>query len=208
MSATVVVTMGCNERGDDLYNRALPFYARRRPNPTTMRELLRLFGQIALSRKGPQDLPASALLLAVTVASYALVSFCVSSLLPPVESWRSQLFLEIGFSLAWYAVMLRAFGKPERFLQTATAMFGYQLMLTPPWIAVINLSRRFSDDTPWQFPVAVIALALLIWIIRAGSYVLKAALELPMVACVALIFAEILASQLVLIALNPTVAAS
>jgi len=168
-----------------------------------MRELLRLFGQIALSRKGPQDLPASPLLLAITVLGYALVAFGVSSLLPPVDSWRSQLFLEIGFALAWYALLLRIFGKPERFLQTATAMFGYQLVLTPPWIASISLSQRFQEDTTWQSPVVIVALALLIWMIRAGSYVLKNALELPMVACVALIFAEILASQLVLFAFGP-----
>ena len=174
-----------------------------------MRELLRLFGEIALSRKGPQDLPASPLLLALTVAGYAVVAFAVNALLPSVDSWRVQLLVEIGFTLAWYAVMLRAFGKRERFLQTATAVFGYQLVLAPPFIAIISLSRRFAEDTssPWQFPVAVIALALLIWIIRAGSYVLKAALELPMVACVALIFAEILASQLVLISLTPTAVA-
>lgn len=174
-----------------------------------MKELLRLFGEIALSRRGPQDLPASPLLLAVAVLSYAVVSFAVNSLLPSVDAWRLQLFIEIAFTLAWYAVMLRAFGKPERFLQTATAVFGYQLVLAPPFIAVISLSRRFGEGStsPWQFPVAVIALGLLIWIIRAGSYVLRSALELPMVACVALIFAEILASQLVLISLTSTAAA-
>lgn len=173
-----------------------------------MTELLRLFGEIALSRKGPQDLPASPLLLALTVAAYAGVAFGVNLLLSPAESWRLQLLVEIAFTLAWNAVLLRAFGKAERFLQTATAVFGYQLVLAPPFIAVMSLTRRFTEDSAasWQFPVAVLALALVIWMIRAGSYVLKAALEVPIIACVALIFAEILASQLVLIALNTTAA--
>ena len=164
-----------------------------------MRDLLRLFGQIALSQRGPQDLPASALLLAVTVVSYIAVYFGMSSLLPPVDSWRSQLFIDVAFSLLWYAILMRAFGKPERFLQTATAMFGYQLVLAPPLIAIMSIVRRLPEDSGWAMPVALIAIGLLIWTVRAGSYILRAALELPIVACVALIFAQILASQLVLV---------
>jgi len=170
-----------------------------------MRELLRLFGQIALSRRGPQDLPASPLLLAVTVVCYIAVYFGMGTLLPPVDSWRSQLFVEVAFTLVWYAILLRAFGKPERYLQTTTAMFGYQLVLAPPLIAIMSIVRRLPEDSGWAMPVALLAIALLIWTVRAGTYVLKAALELPIVACVALIFAEILASQLVLLLIfDPT----
>src|SRR5207249_1281156 len=39
-------------------------YARRAPASEDMRELIQLFAQIALLRRGPQDLPASTLLLA------------------------------------------------------------------------------------------------------------------------------------------------
>ncbi len=70
--------MCCNERDDDLYNPARPFYARPRSNPNLMKELVQLFGQIAMSRKGPQDLPASGLVLALTVVSYAAVRVIVS----------------------------------------------------------------------------------------------------------------------------------
>jgi hypothetical protein len=35
-----------------------------------MRELVKLYTQIALLRRGPQDLPASALLLAFTILAY------------------------------------------------------------------------------------------------------------------------------------------
>src|SRR5687767_7948962 len=101
-SAAVVVTMCCNERGDDLYNPARPFYARPRSKPNVMKELLALFAQIAVSRKGPQDLPASYLLLVLTVAGYGLIRFAVSSVMPPVDQWRTHLLIEIAFTLAWY----------------------------------------------------------------------------------------------------------
>ena len=168
-----------------------------------MTELFRLFTQIALSRKGPQDLPASPILLALTVLGYFLVNYGVNLLMPAVDMWRLHLLVDVAFTLAWYAVLLKAFGKPERFVQTATAMFGYQLVLAPLWIAAVYLSRRYNDDALLQFPAAVIGLAIAIWVIRAGAYVLKAALELPMIACVALIILQILAGQLVLFAMTP-----
>jgi hypothetical protein len=167
-----------------------------------MRELLQLFIDIALSRKGPQDVPASPFLLAVTAFLYLLVGFGANWLLQPVDWWL--LFIEIGFALGWYATLMRVFGKPERFLQTAVAMLGYKIILEPPLIAVMTLARGFSDDTPWRFPVAIIAIVLIIWLIRAGCYVLKSALELPIVACIALVFAEFFATQFVLYAFSST----
>lgn len=167
-----------------------------------MKELLALFAQIAVSRKGPQDLPASWLLLVLTVAGYGIIRFAISTVMPPVDQWRSHLLIEIAFTLAWYAVLLRTLGKPERFVQTATAIFGYELVLTPLFVATIYLSRQVKPDDLLYVPLALIALALAIWLIRAGSYVLKAALELPTAACVFLIILQIFAGELLMRALS------
>ena len=169
-----------------------------------MMELFRVFSLIALSRNGPQDLPASPILLGLTVVGFYLVNFAVNLVLPSEDSWHLHLVVEVVFTLAWYAVLLRAFGKPERFLQTATAMFGYQLVLAPLSIATLYLSRRFGEDTLLQFPVVVIGLAIAIWIIRAGSYILKAALELPIAACVLLMILQIFTGDLLMRAVTPT----
>ncbi|HEU4626065.1 MAG TPA: hypothetical protein VFS52_14955 [Steroidobacteraceae bacterium] len=168
-----------------------------------MTELLRLFTQIALSRKGPQDLPASPLLLGLTVLGYFLVNYVVNLLMPAVDAWRLHLLVDVAFTLAWYSILLRAFGKPERFLQTATAIFGYQIVIAPLWIAAAYFLRRYTDNEVLQLPAALIGLALLFWVIRAGGYILKAALELPMIACVVLIILQGLAGQLVLRAMLP-----
>lgn len=169
-----------------------------------MRELVGLFTQIALSKRGPQDLPASPVLLAVTALAYFVVNVAVATVLPPIEGpWHLHVVIDVVFTLVWYAVLLRALGKPERFLQTATAMFGYQVVLAPLWIAAVYLSRRFTEDALLQFPAAIVGLAVAIWIIRAGSYILKAALELPMPGCVVLVILQILTGQLLLVALLP-----
>jgi len=168
-----------------------------------MKELVRLFFKIALSEKGPQDLPASTVLLALTVVGYFVVNFVVGMLLPPVAPWKLHLVIEIVFTLAWYFVLLRSFKKPERFLQTATAIFGYQIVLTPIWIPAIFLARNFNEDDMLRYPAAIIGLAVAIWIIRAASYILKAALEVPIAAAVVLVIAQVITGQLLLLTLTP-----
>src|SRR5882724_11581851 len=112
---------------DDLYNRPTLFYATRTRDSMLMRELLRLFIQIALLRRGPQDVPASRMLLPATVLGYFIVNGVVSAVLPPIPgAWLPQLAVEVLFMLVWYVALLRIVNRPERLVQTATAMFGYQ----------------------------------------------------------------------------------
>jgi hypothetical protein len=168
-----------------------------------MKELFGLFAQIATSRKGPQDLPASYLVLVLTVLGNWLIRYGVCSVMPPTQQWRLHLLIEIAFTLAWYAVLLRTVGKSERFVQTATAIFGYQLLLVPVWIVFINLSGRLKPEDALYVPVVLFALALAIWIIRAGSYVLKAALELPIAICVVLTILQIFTGEMLMRAFTP-----
>ena len=143
-----------------------------------MGELIRLFTQIALLRLGPQDVPASSLLLALTVAGYFLVTFLVSSLLPPFPGpWFAHLCVDVVFMFAWYTLLLRVVRRPERFLQTTTAVYGFQAVLAPLLVASVWLLRRFPQDSVWQLPITMVNLALLIWFIAANSHIVKAALE-------------------------------
>ena len=168
-----------------------------------MREIIRLFAQIALLRRGPQDLPASPLLLTLTLTAYLAVSFLLSAVLPPMEGWRGPLVVDALFTLAWYAVLLRAVGRPERILQTATAVFGLQAVLAPLSIPSDWLARRFAADATWQVPVTCAALALLAWLVAANGRIVKAALEWSGSASVALVILQMLTGWLLLLALFP-----
>jgi hypothetical protein len=168
-----------------------------------MREIIRLFTQIAVLRRGPQDLPASLLLLALTVAGYLCVNFLVSSALPPDDHWRGPLLADTVFMLVWYVALLKLLGRPERILQTLTAVFGLQSVLSPLMIASEWLMRRFGADatSPWQMAVTCLGLLLLAWLIAANSHVVKAALEWSGSASVALVILQMLAGWLVVFAL-------
>ncbi|HEY6482811.1 MAG TPA: hypothetical protein VIY54_04720 [Steroidobacteraceae bacterium] len=169
-----------------------------------MKDLIRLYVQIALLRRGPQDVPASALLLAVTIAGYFVVNLLVSSILPPFPGpWLAHLGIDVVFMFVWYALLLKLLRRPERFIQTTTAVYGFQAVLSPLLVASVWLTRRFPQDSPWQFPVTLLSLVLLIWIIAANSHIVKAALEWSMAPSVALVILQTLAGNLLVLALFP-----
>jgi hypothetical protein len=171
-----------------------------------MKELIRLFTQIALLRRGPQDVPASTLLLGLTIVGYLAVNFLVSTVLPPFAGpWPEHLIVDVVFMFAWYLLLLRLVGRMERFLQTTTAVFGFQAVLSPMLVASGWLIHRFAQDSVWQFPVTLIGLALLIWVIVANSHVVKAALEWSMPPSVALVILQLLAGNLLVMQLFPIV---
>lgn len=169
-----------------------------------MSQLVRLFVQIALLRRGPQDVPASPLLLALTVAGYFLVNFAVSTILPPFAGpWVAHLCIDVVFMFVWYAALMYLVRRPERFLQTTTAVYGFQAVLSPLLVSAVWLTRRFEQDSVWQFPATLISLALLIWIVVANSHIIKAALEWTMPPSVALVILQTLAGNLLVLALFP-----
>jgi hypothetical protein len=172
-----------------------------------MRELLGLFMQIALLRRGPQDLPASALLLVLTVLAYLGVYALFSCLLPPAKElppgvrveWLAPLLIGTLFTLLWYAVLLRVVRRPERTLQTTTAVFGLQTVLALPWLAGGWLLQRYGEDTTWQVPITCVVLMLVAWVIAANSNIVRAALEWSAMASVALVILETVVSELLVL---------
>ena len=170
-----------------------------------MKQLIQLFTQIALLRRGPQDLPASTLLLALTVAGYLGVTLLLSSLMPPMQGWPGapQVLADTVFTLVWYVALLKLVGRPERILQTATAVFGFQVVLSPLLITSDWLVLRFRQDDLWQVPVVSASLLLLVWVIAAYSQIVKAALDWSSPASVVLVILQTLTGQMLVIGLFP-----
>jgi hypothetical protein len=170
-----------------------------------MNEFIRLYAQIALLRRGPQDLPASPLLLALTVVAFLAVNFVASSVLPPDNRWRESLLVATLFTLLWYVVLLRLAGRPERTLQTTSAVFGFQTVLAPLVIGCGWLIRRFGEGSPWQPAVICAGLLVFAWVIAANSYIVKVALEWSVSSSVVLVILETVVGWLLQLALLPPV---
>jgi len=170
-----------------------------------MTELARLYAQITLLRKRPQDIPASALLLVLTALAHFVLNLVLGILFPSIPGPLAMLLaVYTVVTVVWYAGLLQLVGKPERFLQTTTAVFGFQLVLTPLTSISDWLLRRFSEDTTWQFPIALIFFVVLAWSIAVNSHVVKAALEWSTASSVALVILQIIVMQLVLFSIFPS----
>jgi hypothetical protein len=177
-----------------------------------MKELIALFTQIALLRRGPQDLPASMLLLVLTIGGYLCVKLLVALTLPALPhaaaagahavegQWLAPLLIETLFTLVWYVALLRFAGRPERTLQTVTAVFGLQTVLAPLTDTFDWMMMRFSEGGSWQVPVACAELLAWTWLIAANSYVVKAALEWSSTASVVLVILQVVVEVALLLA--------
>jgi hypothetical protein len=183
-------------------NRA--YYASAAPVSKAMRQLLRLISQIALLRRGPEDLPGSTLLVALTVLGYAVINALIGAVLPEDTHWQVALLIDMLFTLLWYVALLRLARRPERTLQTLSAVFGVRALLSPLLLGAEWLVRRFTEDATWGVPVSCLFLLLWVWLIAASTHIVKAALEWSTSASIALVILEILASWLVLSALFPS----
>ena len=90
-----------------------------------MKAFVELFRDIVLWRKGPQDLPASVLLLWLAAAAYVGVSAVQLGVLGETGlAWVFFLVFDPLLLALCVWLILRLFSHPERFLQTATAVLG------------------------------------------------------------------------------------
>jgi len=90
-----------------------------------VQQFLRIFVDIVLWRRGPQDLPASSLLLGISVAAYVAVSAVQLALLgETAATWLLFIVVDPLLLGAWVWLVLQLYGHRERFVQTVSAVFG------------------------------------------------------------------------------------
>jgi hypothetical protein len=167
-----------------------------------LRALLVRLIDIVLLRGGPEQLPASTGLLAFVVATNVAVSALVYSLIPnPPGNWQMQLVVGTVVSLLWFRVAFSLANKPERFLQTSTAIFGVTTLFIPALIPMIaTLLPYIEKPDPLVSPPAALSLlaaVLGIWLLIAQVRIVRAAFEWPLVAAIIFIFGLNFASALV-----------
>ncbi len=128
---------------------------------------------IALLRAGPEDLPCSAGLMGIAIAVTAAINVPVIQRFTPQAEPLLQIALLAGYNLAFLAVALWLRGHSARFIQSATALFG-----TDAVISLVALPVLLVVGSPEQASAigALSFLLLLIWNIAVVNHILRAAL--------------------------------
>lgn len=169
----------------------------------------RTYVGIVLFRKGPEDLPVSQRLLVITIGANMLLGLVFGSVMPLPETNRLGVAaVETVFLVAWYWALLRFAGRPERFLQTTSAIFGHQTILLPAFMFVTWLYLSQPKDAQMQVHVILPLIGLALWTLAIGTRIVRSATQWPTAACVALMLLQALVGQVLVLSLFPEAAAN
>lgn len=136
--------------------------------------LKRLFN-ICLLRSGPEDLPHSHTLLGVLIIVNLAASMLIGSLVTEFRVAGLSSVTALLFSLAFTKLLLLR--KPERFLQTFSAMLGTDAIISiasfPSFYSIQYLP--LSDVARLFFNVTVFVLS--VWVVAVYGYIFSKALS-------------------------------
>ena len=128
-----------------------------------MFEIIKLFFEICLLKKTPQDIPYSVWFFRMTIAIYALVSFMIIFLSAGWWSALQQVFVGIALIVVVTTIILVFANKTARFYQTATALFGTDAMIN--FFAVPALSTIATGHAAMLSSLVLIGLMAWHWLI-------------------------------------------
>lgn len=139
-------------------------------------------------RKGPEDVPASTALLVAAVAGGVLMRILLLSLPTPEPptSPVALIALDIGISLLCLNFALRLASYPERFTQTATAIFGCQVVMAPALLASRWMLLTYFEQPGIGGLARLFYVIVAVWLLAVTARVLRSATGWPMFAAVLL----------------------
>ncbi|MDD5033675.1 MAG: hypothetical protein PHE55_02870 [Methylococcaceae bacterium] len=137
--------------------------------------LIKLFLEICLFRKGPQDAPASIFLLGLSSAAYFAVGFVLLGLKIQWLEAVLQVFLEAVMLLGFVWVSLMVAGKLTRMLQTTIAMMGTDALISSFAVPLL----AFLMENPQASIIQLFLLLLMFWHVAVVAHILRHALSQP-----------------------------
>ncbi len=143
-----------------------------------VQQFLRIFLDIVLWRRGPQDLPASPLLVWLTLVAYLAVS-ALQLLLLGESGFAWFLFLAVDPLLLTGSVwlLLRLYGRTERFQQTAAAVLGTGALLGLVLYLPLQMLLGALGLAPSSGVAQLVALVLLVVFVLVTGRILQLATD-------------------------------
>ncbi len=143
-----------------------------------MLRLAKAFWDIAIWRRSPAQLPASAFLLGVVAAAAALMEV-LGALLPPGPNDQipMRIVLSVGLPLVFTWVVLALARHRQRFLQTGSALLGVAVLAQLVLYPLTSLFDMIGSDRPASIPLGILLLVGFVWYLLACANIWRAALD-------------------------------
>jgi hypothetical protein len=165
-----------------------------------MLKFLQTFLEIAVWRKGPQDLPASRLLALLVLSAYVALSFLGVRLLD-LDPRAAAVFVGVDVLMlsAWLWLVLTFFSRRQRFMQTITATLGVGALILVLDIVLRLLQLAFGWSDEVMMNLALLRLLLLALVLgRIFMHALDRGLMTGIGLTVAIIYSTEAVAQLTL----------
>jgi hypothetical protein len=137
-------------------------------------KLIRLFLEICLFKKGPQDVPRSELLLGLAVTASILLGAVLALMEPDWITDILRTLLGTALMAALFWVALRVVRMPQRFVQTATAGFGCDALVTLIAAPLLVFGQWVPD---LRGEVGALLLLAMLWQVAVLGHILRHALS-------------------------------
>ena len=165
-----------------------------------MLRLLQTFFDIAVWRKGPQDLPASRFLATGVLCAYIAISLLYTQLLDlRLRTAVPMIAIDVLMLLGWLWAVLVFFSRGHRFLQTATSLLGIGVLFGGINIVAraVQLATDPAQDLPffWQ---ALMFYALALMMGRIFMHALDRGLITGMALTMAIVYSTNAVAQITL----------
>ncbi len=151
----------------------------RTPLGMRMNELARAIFDIALLRRGPDDLPASPFLLRLALLVYvALGAVGAAFYTGGLGETLAQTGLDLVLVFGFFGLLLAIHRRLPRFAQTMTAVLGTGSLLYLLRLPLDVWLSALPEGAPATLP-ALLMLLLAVWSIIITGHILNRALEIP-----------------------------
>jgi len=139
--------------------------------------LLRTFMDIVRFKAGPQELPASPVLLAITFITAVMTHVVTDAPYSSVGTiWLAAVTQAGAFAvILWVVLSIR--GRRERWLQTATALFGAGSLLQLLTIPISYMLGNQQSSITLGLP-SLLLLVIAFWFLAVMSWVFRQSLEI------------------------------
>ena len=156
-------------------------------------DALRRLLDLCLLRAGPQDLPYSTGFLALTMLASLGAGLLAVSVMGDGRNTTVDLGITYLFTLAFLYGALSARGVASRFVQTASAMFGTDALITLAALPALHAATGEGGNRPIT---GLAMLALGVWNLAVLGHILRHALDTVMPVGLAVALAYVLGSLL------------
>ncbi|MEE8234055.1 MAG: hypothetical protein V3R41_05195 [Gammaproteobacteria bacterium] len=172
---------------------------------TALTTLSKVFLDICLLRKGPQDLPKSSVLLYLCLTLYTVFDVLLTLQARPFEDALLVSLVDVGFLLAVTFLILKQHHLLDRWIQTITALFGTGVILGIFIFPLVYGGAQNQYETWLQQIIILLFLIMIIWNIAVLAHIVRNAISTSLGIGIAIAILYIWMSSLLISMLFPEI---